>query len=123
MMMMGILLLAVFVVGCSGENKSDFILYVSDQSFDLSPVEIKVYIDDKLVINEDFEVGNQHNWNEFRFKLSPGSHTIKAVTAEGIILEKDFTIVARTYGVLNYWNASSVNKFTFDLHYDQPMFQ
>ncbi len=110
----------MFVTGCASE--SEFILYVSDQSYELSPVDIKVYIDDKLVIDDNFEVGNQHNWESFDFKLKQGKHTIKAVTAEGIVFEDEFTVLGKRWAVLNYWKDSTVNKFTFDIQISQPMF-
>ena len=118
---MGMLLLSLFVIGCSS-GEDNFTLYISDQSYELSPVGIKVYIDDKLVINEDFAVGNQHNWKKFSFKLSNGKHTLKAVTAEGIIIEEEILLLKDTYAVLNYWKDSAVDKFTFDTYHHEPMF-
>jgi hypothetical protein len=52
----------------------NFILYVSNQSFALDPVDIKVYIDGFLVVNRDFYVKGQHNWIRFQFQLGGGTH-------------------------------------------------
>ena len=43
-------------------------LYISNQSFAIDPVDIKVNIDGKPAVRGDFEVGSQHSWHEFRFR-------------------------------------------------------
>lgn len=102
----------------------NFTLYVSNQSFAIDPVDIDVYLDDTLVVVGDFEVGSQHSWYEFDFALTPGAHTLRAVTRAGKAeLEETFEIEAKRYGVLDFWyypdGETTPRQFSFDL-YDQP---
>ena len=39
--------------------------YVSNQSFDLDPVDIDVYVDDVKLITGDFLVEGQHSWHAY----------------------------------------------------------
>lgn len=102
----------------------NFTIYVSNQSFAIDPVDIDVYVDDTLVVVGDFEVGSQHSWYDFEFALTPGTHTLRAVTRAGKAeLEETFEIAGKRYGVLDFWyypdGETTPRQFSFDL-YDQP---
>ncbi|MCK9555939.1 hypothetical protein M0R36_09035 [bacterium] len=89
-------------------TEANFILYISNQSFDVNPVDIKIYIDGKLVVNQDFDVtGNrvpQHNWQKFEFNLSIGSHRLFVSSKKGdATLEKEFEISKKHWAVVDYW--------------------
>ena len=89
-------------------SDGNFILYVSDQSFNISPVDISIFIDGKLAISEDFDVAGsrvpQHNWKQFQFNLEQGNHTIKAVSERGdAILEESFEVKQKNWAVIDYW--------------------
>ena len=95
-------------------EEGNFILYVSDQSREISPVDIRIYIDGKLAIDDNFDVtGNrtpQHNWKKFQFQLEKGNHTIKATSQKGdTILEKNFEIIDKHWAVIDYWYYSKVS--------------
>lgn len=78
-------------------------LYVSDQSFAISPVDIKVFIDGDLVVNEKFEVGSQHSWQTFMLKLSPGRHKVFAESSNGHAkLEQTFEVNDKSWAALAY---------------------
>jgi len=82
----------------------NFTLAVSNQSFAITPVDIDIDIDGKRAIQSEFDVGSQHNWIGFKFQLSPGEHTIQALSRKGeASLKKSFTINGKHWGVLNYW--------------------
>lgn len=86
------------------DPNGNFILYVSNQTFEISPVDIKILIDGRWAIQENFEVGNQHNWKQFQFQLSKGKHLIKAESVKGeAVLEKEFEITDKHWAVLDYW--------------------
>ena len=59
----------------SQDTSTNFVLYVSNQSFALTPVDITITIDEKQVIPSEFEVGEgerrQHNWIMHGFELTP----------------------------------------------------
>jgi hypothetical protein len=95
----------------------NFTLYVSNQSFDRGKVDITVWINGFVAVDDEFEVGNQHNWSEFRFNLADGPHTIRAATAAGeTVFEETFTVEGKRWAVVDYWCCDSTQvepKFTF----------
>lgn len=58
------------------DYKSSLVLYVSNQCFEIDPVDIIVNINNKQFIGEDFFVQNQHGWKKFIVKLPKGKHEI-----------------------------------------------
>lgn len=144
----------VFVVGCAvgvgacadgeGENPgggtielvageastAELQLYVSNQSFEDSPVTIAVTIDGKSIIDDQFHVGSQHSWVPFLLRLSPGEHVLDAVSSTGATYSTTFEVneTAMRYAVLNYWyyppssngSGSTPRSFTFDIS-DDPI--
>ena len=60
---------------------ANVVLWVSNQSFDDETVRITVTIDGRAVIDQDFDVENQHNSIEFPLAADPGSHEL-AVTSD-----------------------------------------
>jgi len=82
----------------------NFLLYVSNQSFAITPVDIIVKIDGKIIVNEMFEVGSQHRWKLFRIKLPKGKHEITASSKKGsATLHKLFTVKGKQWAVVDYW--------------------
>jgi hypothetical protein len=110
----------------------NFVLYVSNQSFDIDPVDIEVRIDGNLAVEGDFLVGSQHSWHQFPFALPPGSHGLSAETAAGDVALSDIFEVASSarYAVLDFWyyppgSGSEVTPPQFSLYYsdEPPQFQ
>jgi len=82
---------------------NNFILTVSNQSFDIDPVDIVVMIDNKTVIDKEFLVKFQHNYQTFEFDLTPGTHTLYAESLEGkYTLKEEFTIVKELWASLDF---------------------
>lgn len=85
-------------------SEGNLVLYVSNQSFDVDPIEITIEIDGVQLIDQAFEVESQHNWQEFVVQLSPGSHTLKARSpATGAVLVEDFVLEDRHWAVVDFW--------------------
>jgi hypothetical protein len=113
------ILVCIFLTGCSNFNDNtnieiqkisedgngNFILYVSNQSFAINPIDIKIYIDDMVAVNEDFDVGIQHTWKPFQFNLPTGTHSIKIESIIGdSILEENFDIIDdKHWALVQYW--------------------
>ena len=100
------------------QARGNFVLYVSDQSFALDRVDITIRIDGRVAVADEFTVGNEHNWHEYRFRLPPGLHRLSAVSRDGRArLEGSFRIKDRLYGVVDYWyspgNPGGERKLTF----------
>jgi hypothetical protein len=108
------LLQSLFQIGCKEDtgivmlpqnDNGNFILNVSNQSFAIDPVDIKIYIDDTLAVNQEFEVKDQHNYWRFRFDISNGEHVLLAKSIKGdAILEQSFSITdSAHWAYLDYW--------------------
>jgi hypothetical protein len=108
----------------------NFVLFVSNQSFDLDPVDIQISVDGELVVEGDFLVGSQHSWHEFGLELEPGTHTIRAVSEAGDTEREDaIELPAEVrYAVINFWYYETGSPepygptFSFDLFEDPPGF-
>jgi hypothetical protein len=104
-----------------------FHLFVSNQSFDLDPVDIDLYIDGTHIITGDFEVKGQHNWLRFDFKVATGEHELRAVSKKGGAERKASFKVNGTerWGVVNYWfsKASQPKDLSMDFYDKEPAFQ
>jgi len=90
------------------DKNGNFVLTVSNQSFAIDPVDIKIYIDGKLALDQEFDVGTgirrQHNWQMFQFQLPDGIHKFRAESIRGqVSLEKQFEIKGKRWAVLDYW--------------------
>lgn len=81
-----------------------FTLYVSNQSFAISPVDVTVEIDDELVISDYFAVGTQHSFTPFRLSLSKGRHKIKISSQKGKAeLSTEFELSDQDVGEIDFW--------------------
>ena len=88
----------------------NFVLYVSNQSFELPTVDVLVEVDGKRVVDQDFEVGNQHDWKRFVLELSPGRHTLVAKSSRGdALLQRSFVVSGKRWAALDYWYSSGAN--------------
>ncbi len=95
----------------------NFVLYVSNQSFELPRVDVRIEIDGRAAVDDRFDVGNQHNWVEFRFRLQKGRHTIRAMSTTGEAEGSwQFTVTGQHWAVMDYWYYPGDSKrFSFDL--------
>lgn len=118
------------------DPNGNFILYVSNQSFAVNPVDITIAIDGESAVEADFDVAGghvpQHNWVRHQFALEPGTHTITAASEKGkAALEKQFEITDKHWAVIAYWyypdNARGATptprKFSFIIKDEPIMFQ
>lgn len=113
-----LLFFSVIVFICRGETHNlisheeflqqsqtgNFILYVSNQSFTITSVDITIMIDGKNAVAADFVVGNQHKWIEYTFRLAPGNHKLIATSKKGSAkTEKIFEIHDKHWAVVDFW--------------------
>lgn len=86
------------------DPEGNFTLYVSNQSFAIDPVDIKLSIDNQDVVDQDFYVKNQHkNWRTYRLSLNPGPHILRVESKRGNArLEKTFEVKGRHWAAVNF---------------------
>ncbi|MEZ4360489.1 MAG: hypothetical protein R3B48_09925 [Kofleriaceae bacterium] len=105
----------------------NFTLFVSNQSFEMTPVDISVYVDDKLAVVGDFEVGSQHSWFDFDFQLGAGVHQVRGVTKQGRRIVSLTSMVEvsddHDFGVLTFWTDREGAEFHFVLQDEEPVFE
>ena len=86
------------------DPNGQFTLYVSNQSFAISPVDIQVEIDGEVVVREYFDVGNQHNWRAFTLSLPAGKHRLRVSSTRGEAeLSEEFDVKGEHWAVVDYW--------------------
>lgn len=106
----------------------EFTLLVSNQSFDLSQVDIRIAIDGRLAVTGDFLVESQHTWVPFDFDLTPGSHTLEVTSADvTATLTQPFDMDDRKWGVVMFWYGEGGTEpvapsFSWNLFDEQPGF-
>ena len=103
-------------------TNGNFVLYVSNQSSDTSPVDITVHIDEKKAVSADFAFGNGHSWGKHTFQLAPGKHRITAVSQQGSArMEKEIEIKDKHWAVIDYFSTKRNGKiFSFKIK-DRPI--
>ena len=98
-------------------TNGNFVLYVSNQSSSMSPVDITIHVDGKKAVSSEFAVGNSHQWVKHTFQLPPGKHKLVAVSKKGsATMEKEFDIKDKHWAVVDYWFSNSNQegkKFSF----------
>lgn len=111
------------------QNKNgNFTLYVSNQSFTIPLVDIKIYIDGKIAVRRYFFVGLQHSFEKFQFALPKGQHQILVKSLlGGTRLEKGFFIQEKHWASVFYWyypgDESHSKSFSFEFQDHSMNFQ
>jgi len=103
----------LFTSSCENTQEASleglFIINVSNQSDVINPVDIRVTIDSTVYIDQEFEVGDKHNWKEFTIELEKGPHTISVESnLANVTLEEQFVMTNdKHWGLLDYYNDPS----------------
>lgn len=101
-------------------------MFVSNQSFADDPISIAIIVDDTVVVDDTFHVGDQHNWMAFSLDdLEPGVHTLEARSSTQASFSGTFTVLADEprWLIVDYWNYpndGAGRHFSFD-EYDEPV--
>jgi hypothetical protein len=82
-------------------------LYVSNQTRDIDPVAVQITLDGEVVVDQEFELGDMHNWILFELEITPGEHEIVAAAPEaGVELRETFAADGERWAVIDFWAAS-----------------
>ena len=106
------------------DTSGNFTLYVSNQSFDADPVDIRIKIDDELVVSGYFWVGDQHKFTPFRLSLSEGQHRICIWSLKGKAqMISTFEVKDHDIGIVTFWYSSESRSdptpSQFEFHIEQ----
>ncbi|PAB60337.1 hypothetical protein [Anaeromicrobium sediminis] len=87
------------------ETQAKLIVMVSNQSFYMDKVNLSIYIDEKLLVNDTYLVEDQHNYLYYYPVIEDGVHTISVKYDDKVIGEKTVEILddKPTWVSLNYW--------------------
>lgn len=88
----------------SGADGVTLHLYVSNQSFDISPIDIDVWLEGTHVVAGGFEVEGQHNWILFDLAVPAGTRALHAEGLGGsVVIDEAVAIPEERWGVLDFW--------------------
>jgi len=99
-------------------------LTVSNQSFELTQVDITVLLDGNVVVDDNFEVGDQHNFVEYRFELPRGSHTLRAVSSgAGVAREEQIDITGEHWAYIGFLSRTGAAPRSFEFAFQgEPIY-
>jgi len=118
------LALMILLNGCAAVEKPAGSLhtgyiYVSNQSGSVDPVDIKIYIDDELLIDKEFALDTGHSWYRHKFEKPKGSIQIIAHTERGeTTLDAVIPFPKNKFIVIMFWG----NRFQISLWDEAPLF-
>jgi hypothetical protein len=84
-------------------------LQVSNQSFDIDPVEIEITIDGQVVVHGEFELQGeglaQHNWKHYEIQVEAGPHHLRARSTQvHVVQESEFETPATELVTIAFWS-------------------
>jgi hypothetical protein len=99
------------VVVLAEENEkfepANLVIYVTNQSAKINPIDIQVSLDGECCIFDTFDnTGRrvfQHNWSRYAFRYPPGSHVLTVRNERlQLELERKFTLEDQIYFVIDF---------------------
>jgi hypothetical protein len=103
----------------AAEPRTNLLVRLTNQSADLTDIDVKVYLDGKLVIDRpSLDSGWFHNFYTYGFHVALGEHTLKVVSAKGeATAEKTFQAGTQVAVDVSFWYSErrKIPK-RFDLH-------
>jgi len=98
------------------ENQSNFIVILTNQSYENTKVSLTVYVDGNELISQNCKTKNQHTGYYYYYNLV-GAHIIKVVSDDGQIVEKTMIMYenAPLWVLMSYWGDGENAKINFDI--------
>ncbi len=85
------------------DSDGNTVLYVGNQSYTRSPVDITVFLDDRPILSSEFSVGDQHDYVEYEFRFPEGRPVLKPVSdTGGAEIEREIDIASKHRGFVGY---------------------
>jgi len=111
-------------------NYRNFTLYISNQDDNNDPINIKISLDNCLLINDDFyysdEQGHEaHNWIKYEFNISCGTHSLTGiVNVNNASLDDTFLLTTNSYGIVDFYGIGATYPGLHLMYFSskEPMF-
>lgn len=99
---------SVFGHSLIGKNRANFVISVTNQSRYKPNVKLKVYIDGKLMISNNFKVKDSHTVIDYYYSLSKGNHKISVVSDKNTMTEGNIDIKEeKEYAFISYFHSDN----------------
>jgi hypothetical protein len=94
-------------------------LYLSNQSFDRSPVDFQVELDNMPLIDVALAVCNQHEFVAYHFELPQGDHWVRVTSDHGLAVGQTRVTVGDlpVWGFVSYWFDTDDGTGTFHFQF------
>jgi hypothetical protein len=101
----------------------NFVLYVENESWQITPVDIQVYIDGRRAVAQAFPFNTWQGMNRFEFLVEEGKHTLRATSSYARDGQSvDFIRSSTPYAVVYFFPDSQPPFFQIFLYASQPTF-
>lgn len=92
------------VYDIEAETQSNFIVILSNQSYENTKVKLTVFIDGNKLISQDCKTENQHTGYYYYYNLE-GTHIVKVVSEDGQEVQKTITLDKNIplWVLMSYW--------------------
>ena len=86
------------------DAEGNFVLYVSNVSYEINPVDMTVLIDGRKAVRSEFKASKADFIpREYRFSLAPGRHKLTVISQKGRAkLEEEFEVKDRHWAIIAY---------------------
>lgn len=83
----------------------------------IDPPAVKITVDGQVVVDEEVETLDAHNWILFELELAPGEHEVPAIAPDaGAELVETFVVEGEQWAVIEFWagpKESEAPRFTW----------
>lgn len=91
-----------------GKSRANLVISITNQSRYKSNVKLKVYIDDKLMISNNFKVKDSHTVIDYYYSLPKGNHKISVASDKNTRFEGNIDInEERQYAFISYFHSEN----------------
>jgi hypothetical protein len=100
-------------------------LYLSNQSFQRSPVDFKVELDWTRIIEVALDVCQQHEFVGYRFDWASGDHVLRVSSKHGLATDLTFVTIGDDpiWGFVSYWFDADDDAGKFQFHFqNEPIY-
>ena len=90
------------------DPNGNVVLFVSNQSHELDPVDIMIKVDGQQIIAKDFDTGSGDYPKPIILRLSSGRHVLTARSIKGTAsLKRAFSVAGKRWILVAYWYATA----------------